>query len=363
MAALRPRLSEAIEDYIRSRRSRHSAGTVKQDAFVTRRFLLAVGDVYTHNLTARHVEDWFVSLTEPHKCRDGRTRPAVAASTYNYYYARIKALARYLQVRGMLRSDVMALVQPRRTDKRERLQPGRQVLLSMLEGAHDPRDRAILACAMNTGLRASEISSLRLADVDLDRQTLHVRISKSRLEDGMPLTLELGNELRQWLTTYEASAEKFGRALQSDHFLFPARLAPSYGWVEHAGQSKQRVLIDRGWDPSRGAQKLHRVAQAALQRVGFPTKGEGIHTIRRAAARLLFDALINDRGYDGALRVTSAFLHHSNGSTTEAYLGLNAERKTRDDFLRGRSLYGWGDPSDSRMSGGGGSVRPIAQVR
>lgn len=42
------------------------------------------------------------------------------------------------------------------------------------------------------------------------------------------------------------------------------------------------------------------------------------------------------RGYDAALRATSALLHHKDASTTENYLGLTREKKHRDDTLRGQ---------------------------
>jgi integrase len=90
------------------------------------------------------------------------------------------------------------------------------------------------------------------------------------------------------------------------------------------------------WDPSRPMHKPEKVVQAALARIGLPTKGEGCHTLRRASARALFDQLTQDKGYDSALRVVSAFLHHKSSTTTELYLGLDAERERRDEWLRGR---------------------------
>ena len=68
-----------------------------QDESVTGRFVAAVGDILTHNLTADHVERWFLSLGSPHLCRDGRVRPEVKATTYNFYYARLKAFVHYLR--------------------------------------------------------------------------------------------------------------------------------------------------------------------------------------------------------------------------------------------------------------------------
>ncbi len=83
---------------------------------------------------------------------------------------------------------------------------------------------------------------------------------------------------------------------------------------------------------------VERVVKAALQREGLPANGEGAHTLRRAAARAFFDEVTQDKVYDSALRVVSAWLHHKTSSTTESYLGLESERKRRDEWLRGREF-------------------------
>ena len=341
MAAPRLRLSEAREQYISSRRATCSPATVAQDVFVTRRFVAAVRDIWTHNLTADHVERWFLTLGEPHLCRDGRTRPAVKATTHNYYYARIKAFVRYLQARGLTRQDVMIHVRPRRVDRRQRQQPTAEQMWRMLENTTDARDRALLATAMNTGLRAGEIARLKVGDADLEALTLRVWISKSLMEDLMPMTSDLARELGSWLTVYRSSVlQHHARALAPDDHLFPPRRGSIFQWVTLSDGSRENRLVDRGYAPDRPMTKLHRVAQEALASIGLKTVHEGIHTFRRGAARVLFDRLVDQRGHDGALRVTSALLHHSNASTTETYLGVSAERRTRDDFMKGQSILG-----------------------
>jgi integrase len=335
------RLSEARDQYLASRQGSCAAATVTQDGFVTRRFAAAIGDIYVHNVTAVHVEKWFLTLRAEHLCRDGRIRPAVKATTFNYYYARVKAFAHYLQTRGLTRHDLMAHVRPSRVDRRERLQPSADQLWRMLDNTSDSRDRAILATAMNTGLRAGEIARLRVGDVNMEQLSIRAWVSKSRIEDVMPMTDDLAGELETWLTTYRGSVLKHqSRALGAEDCLFPARRGFIYQWVTLDDGTRDNQLVERGYSPDRPATKLHRVAQRALASIGLATRHEGIHTLRRSAARALFDRLVDDRGYDGALRVTSALLHHSNGSTTETYLGLSAERRTRDELMRGRSILG-----------------------
>lgn len=104
------RLSEAAEQYLVVRRAICSPSTYEQDKFVVRRFVAAIGDLQVRNLTAEHVERWFHSLLVEHTTRDGRTRPMISASTFNFYRARIKELTKHLLARGLTRADLLVHV-------------------------------------------------------------------------------------------------------------------------------------------------------------------------------------------------------------------------------------------------------------
>ena len=66
------------------------------------------------------------------------------------------------------------------------------------------RDRALLLLAVQTGLRVSELTSLRVADLSLDSGA-HVRcLGKGRKERCTPLRKELVHLLRDWLRERQA---------------------------------------------------------------------------------------------------------------------------------------------------------------
>lgn len=345
MTSVHPRMSEAVEDYLNLRRARFSASTVQNETFVLRRFVASVGDIQVRHLRPEHVEAWFYGpngVMAGHRTRDGREREPVQASTHNYYRTRLKSFFAYCAQRGLTRAVLLQQVTPMRIPIRDRLQPRPEMLWAMLDGEECPRDRAILATAMNTGLRSSSITDLRVGDVDLDSLTLHVRITKSKIEDSMPMTSDLVFELRRWLVTYRTECLESESPVEvlAEHYLFPAKRGPRYRWRTEPDGRRVQYQVPSRWNPARPARKIHEVAQAALHRVGLPTTHEGIHTIRRAVARVYFDDLVQSGGYDGALRQVSALLHHSNSTTTERYLGLSRERRARDESLRGKSLLG-----------------------
>lgn len=347
--AAQKRVLEAVEEYIAYRRGRVAVTTWKNEAFVLRRFGLAIGDLQLRHVGPDRVSDWFYGpsgLMSEHRTRDGQQRGPVNAATHNYYRTRIVGLCRWLSLRGHVRVDLMADVPARTVPVRRRQQPGPEILLGLLDHADNPRDRAYLAVAINTGCRAGEITRLRVGDVDLKEGWLLLTIQKTYEQDQQPITSDLDVELRQWLAAY---GRTLGRPLTRDDYLFPASTGSRYTWVEDARGDKHRQRVPGRWRPDKHVMKTERIVQEALRRSGLPTKHEGTHTVRRAVARAFFDSMSGDVGYDNALRTVSAMLHHKNSSTTEQYLQLTSERRRRDELLRGRPFLSALVTTDDRV--------------
>lgn len=199
-------------------------------------------------------------------------------------------------------------------------------LLALLDEAAHPMLRGMLAVAMNTALRVSDVRKIQIRD--LTTTGLSVTVLKTGRHDLLPFTLDLDEEMRRYLTWLTA---ELGVTLHdADAYLFP-------GFVqERGGGGYNRVQcpdVPIGYDWSRrrltalyGACGLHVEA------------GDGWHTIRRSVARIYFDSLRGDVSHDHALRQTATLLGHKSSTTTETYLGLDAEREARDVSLRGQRL-------------------------
>lgn len=331
-------VDEGVAEFLAHRQARLAASTVENDRFLLQRFARTLGgDRQIRYLKPEHIEAWFYGpqgVMAEHRTRDRRLRPAVQPSTHNFYRTRLNALFLFWTKRGYLRADLLTDVQPKKIVRKQRQQPRPDLLLAMLDKAKSDRDRAYLATAMNTGLRGNEILRLRVGDVDLDGGWLSVFISKSQIEDRLPLTSDLDKELRGWLAQY---AGDLGH-LDETYFLFPARSGNRFQRLVAPDGAHCQVNVPGTWRPDAAMTHPERVVQSALAAVGLPTKHEGTHTLRRAVARHFFDKMVADQslGYDGALRSVQALLHHESAATTEVYLGLSSERVRRDQSLRGQ---------------------------
>ena len=123
------------------------------------------------------------------------------------------------------------------------------------------RDRAIMLLLARLGLRAGDISQLRLSDIDWKEAWIHV-CGKGRQHTQLPLTNELGFALVEYI--------KHGRPKTDSDTVFVSCRAPFRAFSSHCAVS---VIVDRALRragvtrPSRGAAHLlrHSVAASMLR--------------------------------------------------------------------------------------------------
>jgi integrase len=201
---------------------------------------------------------------------------------------------------------------------------------------------------MNTGLRSNDICHLKIFDVSLAGGSIQTEIRKTRKLDVKPITLDLHRELDRWLDTYAALMSCKREELDEDWYLMPSYyIQPP---TPNAREGQERTIR---LHPDRRVANPHRLVQNPLHRLGYPTKGEGFHTLRRSSARCFFELLREKgEGRDHALMVVQDYLNHSNVQQTQHYLGLNQERALRDTILRDRSfLSSVAESEQARVTG------------
>src|SRR5499425_1783681 len=154
----------------------------------------------------------------------------------------------------------------------------------LLAAATNIKHRAILSLAYATGLRASEVGSLKLTDIDRDRMLIRVEQGKGKKDRYVILSPILLEILHEWW-----------RVARKKDWMSPGQpwLFPGY----------------RGQHTS--ARQLHRIVRLAAGRAGI-TKRVGVHTLRHCFATHLLEQKTD-------IRIIQVLLGHKKLDTTALY--------------------------------------------
>ncbi|RNL79160.1 hypothetical protein EFL95_09020 [Nocardioides marmorisolisilvae] len=327
------RLSDACEQFLTWRKTNLADETWRSYRSALGLFLQVTGDVMVSGLRPDHIERFLAERRRPHVDRRGRSMPPIGPAGYNQYLGALGVFSKWLLRHAMVSVDLTAgieRIRARRPIKR-RLDP--EQIIALLDAA-PARDRMLFSLAFFAALRATEATSLRIGDVDLASNTLRVQVWKTHQEDDFPIGPELRAQLDAWLPFYEASVRRsWSRDLEPADFLVPALTPHRYSWQVVDGVKSRDAWIQT-FEPGRPVRMPYQLVKRALKRIGLSAEGEGMHILRRSAARIMFDKLIEESKYENALRIVMAALHHTTSSTTEQYIGLTTEQRSRDQFLR-----------------------------
>jgi Site-specific recombinase XerD len=130
----------------------------------------------------------------------------------------------------------------------------------LLASTTNIKHKAALSLAYATGLRSSEVVSLKLTDIDSDRMVIRVEQGKGKKDRYVILSPNLLDILREWWR----AARKKGWMHSGQPWLFPG----------YRGQHMSR-------------RQLHRLVRMAAERAGI-TKRVGVHTLRHSFATHLW---------------------------------------------------------------------------
>jgi site-specific recombinase XerD len=239
-------------------------------------------------LTLEQIDARLVSVFLEH-LEDVRKNAAV---TRNVRLAAIKSFFRFLEYRqpAALEQIRRVLAIPfKKTDRRLVPYLLREELQAVLD-APDPktregiRDRAMMHLAVCAGLRVSELTGLKIEDIDLPSMSIRV-FGKGRRERTLPLWKTTAAALRAWLVVR-------GRPVTPELFV-NARGEPLSRWG-FAYLLKQHV------------------ATAAREQPGLAKKRVSPHVLRHTCAMIILQATQD-------IRKVSLWLGHATLTTTEVY--------------------------------------------
>jgi integrase/recombinase XerD len=210
-------------------------------------------------------------------------RLASIGATVSTVNATASALRFFFKVtlkRSDLADEVVSVREPRRLP----------VVLSpeevgrLLAATTNVKQKAALSLTYATGLRASEVISLKLTDIDRDRMVIRVEQGKGKKDRYVILSPNLLELLREWWRV----ARKKGWMPPGQPWLFP-------------GYRGQHI----------SARHLHRLVRMAAARAGI-TKRVGVHTLRHSFATHLLEQKTD-------IRVIQVLLGHKKLDTTALY--------------------------------------------
>lgn len=321
---------EAVDKFLMAREADgYRPNTIRSNRTDLRRAIRAVGsDVDMRRMSRQHV-DHILHFSAKAGCKP---------SSINQQQATLSSFFKWARSTGIMKPDQNPLEgkKYRKIQKR----PRRRIdlgdfprLLDAAESSH-PRDRILVALGLFLFLRKSEIVNLKIADVDLNLNILSVTIQKTYDHDEMRIVPELRLELRRWLTYY---TEQCG-PLKPHWYLVPAK--HTAGLSRDPADPSRRIRLPERLYPERQMTRPYDIVKRALRNMGWETDGEweGVHTLRRSAARAAYQEAI-DSGVDGALKEVQSWLHHSSVTTTEGYLGIEGDRERRNKKYVDAPLY------------------------
>jgi integrase/recombinase XerD len=176
------------------------------------------------------------------------------------------------------RGDVMEDIAFTREPRRLPVVLSPEEVTRLLAAASGVKYKAALSLAYGAGLRASEVISLKVGDIDSSRMIIRVDQGKGRKDRYVMLSQHLLHLLREWW-----------RIARPRHWLFP-------------GQVPVEPLTTR---------QLNRAVHAAAQRAGID-KRVGLHTLRHSFATHLLEQKTD-------IRVIQVLLGHKKLDTTALY--------------------------------------------
>lgn len=205
----------------------------------------------------------------------------------------LRSFCRFLCVSGYHPQDLSPALPPisghHREDLPTYLSPQQlKALLSVFDRRTllGKRDHAVVLCLARLGMRAGEVATLSLEDVDWHQGSLRLAAPKGRRQRQLPLSAEVG----QALVSYLRQARPQG----------PAR------WLFRTADGQRRLTV--GW--------LSRRVGSALARAGLKTPGNRAHLLRRTFATHLVQQ-------GASLKAVADLLGHASLSTTQVYAKVN----------------------------------------
>jgi len=194
----------------------------------------------------------------------------------SYQNQMISAIKMYYQVAGMGKVNPELLERPRRMRALPKVL-SREEVSSILNSARNIKHKLLLWMIYSCGLRRSEVTNIRLRDLDRERSILHIRQGKGNVDRIVPLSPMVWERIDEYRESYCPI-----------EYLFEGQTGGRYS-----------------------TESVYRVFKDAMHRAGI-IKDVGVHCLRHSYATHL-----HEKGLD--IRYIQELLGHKSTRTTEIY--------------------------------------------
>lgn len=284
-----------IEDYILEIQTQNfSKVTVKSKTYMLTQFerwMKENQEVEIEEVTKLHVKRWRKALL------DEGLRP----NTINTRLVAITSFYKYCVDEGLMKDNpaisIEKLKEPKVMIKAYDLDDINN-MINFYNGRSfmDTRNRAILTCLFETGIRSQELSNIKMTDIFDDHILINGKGNKQRL-------VPISKWLKKALTIYSRRREKYLDKYWDDY-------NPEYLFIgtRRNGEDDRADFRNNG---QLGHHAVHHIVRKAGKAVGVDVRS-AVHSCRRAFAQI---ALGNTDLY-----TVSRLLGHSQVATTERYI-------------------------------------------
>lgn len=266
--------------------------TVKGYCSYARRLLLyleGVGVEAISEITNQNVIDYF--MTDRFKNRSSRGIQCEIGC--------LRKFLRFLIAHHFTANEALPFALPRMRKPRERIITtiDDAVEKDLMEDEPDSlvnkRDQAILLLALHTGLRSCDIRALRFADIDWEKETIHIRQKKTGVDLEVPIDSETQNAIIDYVLNERRPCDK--------EYIFITAVGPTQKMARRHYRIKYRI---------KGTDSFDRLPH------------DGLHIYRRTFASRLLQSGV-------ALPVISEMLGHIDKASVQVYLSTDEEKMKR----------------------------------
>jgi integrase/recombinase XerD len=188
----------------------------------------------------------------------------------------VSAIKTYFDITGHRKVDTKELERPRRGRALPKVF-SKEEIMRILNALRNTKHKLILWVVYSCGLRRSEVTNIRLSDLDRSRKIVHIKEGKGQMDRIVPVSDKVWARIDEYLESY----------------------APKVWLFEGADKKKYSV------------ESVYQIFKAALRKAGI-NRDVGIHSLRHSYATHLHES-----GLD--IRYIQELLGHKSTKTTEIY--------------------------------------------